>query len=388
MAKEPDFSTLCVHGDPQRDPSGAPHTPIYNSSTFTFNSTADLVDVLEGRREGGLYTRFGMNPTITSLERQLAQLEGAESALSFTAGMAAASALFLTHGRKGIICLGDAYGGTLELLTNQLPLLDIHTRFLLGGEQDQLASALEEGYGLLFIETPTNPTLEIFDIHALAEQAHQHGALLVVDNTFASPANQQPLSLGADLVLHSATKYLGGHSDLTAGALMGPKTLLDPIWAWRKNLGQVPAPETAALLSRSLRTLPLRVQRQSDSALTIAKALAEHPRVSRVLYPGLPTFPGHAIAQKQMKGYGGMLSFELDGSGEETTTVVDRLQLIGNGASLGGVESLATQPTIITHRGVPAADRARRGIGENMIRLSVGLEDANELIADLLQALN
>ena len=151
MAKEPDFSTRCVHGDPQRDPSGAPHTPIYNSSTFTFNSTADLVDVLEGRREGGLYTRFGMNPTILSLERQLAQLEGAESALSFTAGMAAASALFLTHGRKGIICLGDAYGGTLELLESQLPLLQIHTRFLLGGEQDQLALALEEGYGLLFI---------------------------------------------------------------------------------------------------------------------------------------------------------------------------------------------------------------------------------------------
>ena len=162
----------------------------------------------------------------------------------------------------------------------------------------------------------------------------------------------------------------------------------ESVWGWRKNLGQVPAPETAALLARSLRTLPLRVQRQSDSALAIARALANHPRVTRVLYPGLPTFPGHAIARKQMKDYGGILSFELDGSGEETTAVVDRLQLFGNGPSLGGVESLATQPTIITHRSVPAADRARRGIGENMIRLSVGLEDANELVADLIQALN
>ena len=388
MAKTPDFSTRCVHADTQRDPSGAPHTPIYNSSTFTFNSTKDLLDVLEGRREGGLYTRFGMNPSILSLERQLAQLEGAESALCFTAGMAAASALFLAHGRKGIVCLGDAYGGTMELMESQLPLLQIETRFLLGHEQDQLAGELEKGCGLLFIETPTNPTLEVFDIRALADLAHQQDVLLVVDNTFASPANQQPLSLGADLVLHSATKYLGGHSDLTAGALMGPKNLLDPIWDWRKNLGQVPAPETAALLARSLRTLPLRVKRQSDSALTIAKALTVHPRVSRVLYPGLASFPGHTIARKQMKDYGGMLSFELDGTGEQTAAAIDRLQLFGIAASLGGAESLAIQPATSTHRGVPPAERARRGIGENLVRLSIGLEDANELIADLMQALN
>jgi cystathionine beta-lyase/cystathionine gamma-synthase len=388
MTKEPDFTTRCVHGGLHTDPYGAPHTPIYNTSTFTFDTTADLVDVLEGRREGGLYTRFGMNPTVLSLERQLAELEGAEAALVFTAGMAAESALFLAHGRKGIVCLGDAYGGTLELLDSQLPLLQIPTRCLLGRELEQLTEALTKGYGLLFFETPTNPTLEMFDIHALAELAHRHGALLVVDNTFASPVNQQPLGLGADLVLHSATKYLGGHSDLTAGALMGPKALLDPVWAWRKNLGQAPAPETAALLARSLRTLPLRVQRQSDTALAVAKALEAHPRVARVLYPGLTAFQGYRIARKQMRRYGGMLSFELDGSGEEATSVVDRLKLFGNAASLGGVESLATQPAISTHRCVPEEDRIRRGIGGNLIRLSVGLEDAEDLIADLTQALD
>jgi cystathionine gamma-synthase len=387
MSKEYALDTRCVHTGELEDPQGSPHTPIYNSTTFAFKNTADLLDVVEGRRAGNLYTRYGLNPTILSLEAKLATLEGAEAALAFSSGMAAESALFLAHGREGIVCIGDAYGGTLELIADQLPLLGIPTHFLLGDELDQLESLLAGGARMVFFETPSNPTLEIFDIAAMAEQAHRHGALLVVDNTFASPVNQQPLALGADLVVHSATKYLGGHSDITAGALMGSKALLDPIWGWRKNLGQMPAPETAALLARSLRTLGVRVRQQTAGAMAVAQAMEAHPRIKRVLYPGLKSFPGHALASRQMSGFGGMLTIEVEGDGAAATVVVDRLQLFAIAPSLGGVESLVTQPVTTTHHGLTQGERTRRGISDAMIRLSIGLETSEDLIADLEQAL-
>ncbi len=381
------LATHCVHAGEAADANGSPHTPIYTTTTFKFANTADLLDVVEGRRPGALYTRYGLNPTIQALEKKLAALEGAEAAWAFTSGMAAESALFLTHGRQGIVCLGDAYGGTLELLATQLPGLGIPGHFLLGKELDALPSLLRGGVGLLFFETPTNPTLEVFDIAALSELAHAHGAYLAVDNTFASPVNQNPLALGADFVIHSATKYLGGHSDITAGALMGSKDLLTPVWSWRKNLGQMLAPETAALLARSLRTLPVRVERQNANAMKIAKAMRGHPKVARVLYPGLPEHPGHAVAQAQMRGYGGMLTLELRGSYQDAVAAVDRLRLFAIAPSLGGVESLATMPVTTTHHGLTPEERARRGITDTMVRLSVGLEDAGDLIADLEQAL-
>lgn len=383
----PGLSTRCVHAGEAGDPQGAPHTPIYNSTTFRYASTAALVEVVEGARPGALYTRYGLNPTIQALEAKLAQLEGAEAALVFGSGMAAEAALFLAHGRGGIVCIGDAYGGTMELLSAQLPLLGIRTRFLLGHELEQLETVLEHGVGLVFFETPTNPTLEVFDIRDIAARAHEHGALVAVDNTFASPVNQQPLRWEADLVVHSATKYLGGHSDITAGAMMGPAELLEPVWDWRKNLGQTPAPETCALLARSLRTLVVRVRQQNLSAQRIAEAMQHNPRVARVLYPGLPQSPGHAVAARQMAGFGGMLTLELDADAAQTAEVVDRLRLFAIAPSLGGVESLATQPTTTTHYGLPPAERERRGIREAMIRLSVGLEDIEDLIQDLEQAL-
>ena len=302
--------------------------------------------------------------------------------------MAAETALFLTHGRKGIVCLGDAYGGTLELLASQLPLLGIRTHLLLGDDMARLDAILSEGSELVFLETPTNPTLEILDIHAIAKMAHAHGAKVAVDNTFASPVNQNPLALGADFVVHSCTKYLGGHSDLTAGALMGTTELLAPVWNWRKNLGSMIAPEIAALLARSIRTLPVRVRQQNATAQKVAEAMGQHPRVSRVLYPGLPDFPGHALARKQMSGFGGMLSIEVKGSGEDATRVADRLKLFALAPSLGGVESLVTQPCTTTHHGLTPEERARRGISDAMLRLSIGLEDADDLIADLRQALD
>jgi len=239
----------------------------------------------------------------------------------------------------------------------------------------------------VFFETPTNPTLELFDIAAIAELAHAHGALVAVDNTFASPVNQNPLALGADFVVHSATKYLGGHSDLTAGALMGSKDRVMPAWGWRKNLGQTIAPEIAALLARSLRTLTVRVERQNETAMKIARAMQTHPGIERVLYPGLPDFPGHELAKRQMQGYGGMLTIEIKGGGTAGTRVADALKLFALAPSLGGVESLVTQPCTTTHHGLAPEERARRGISDAMLRLSVGLEDADDLIADLEQAL-
>jgi len=381
------LATRCVHAGELDDAHGSPHTPLYNTTTFAFPSTAAILDVVEGRVAGALYTRYGLNPTIEALERKLASLEGAEAALAFASGMAAEAALFFALGRAGILCIGDAYGGTLELIGEQLPLLGIPTHFLLGGELDRLDGLLAGGARLVFLETPSNPALEVLDIAAIAGQAKAHGALLVVDNTFASPVNQQPLALGADLVVHSATKYLGGHSDVTAGALMGSKALLDAVWPWRKNLGQVPAPETAALLARSLRTLVVRVRQQNASALAIAQAMEGHPRVARVLYPGLGGFPGHALAARQMSGFGGMLTIEVKGDGATAAGVVDRLELFAIAPSLGGVESLATQPVTTTHHGLTPEERARRGIADAMIRLSIGLEDPEDLIADLAQAL-
>lgn len=381
------ISTRCVHAGELEDPHGSPHTPIYTTTTFRFPDTAAILDVVEGRKAGSLYTRYGLNPTIQALEAKLASIEGAEAALAFASGMAAETALFLAHGEGGVVCIGDAYGGTLELLGTQLPRLGIPTHFLLGDELDGLEALLTADARLVFLETPTNPALEVFDIAALAAQAHAHGALLAVDNTFASPVNQQPLALGAHLVVHSATKYLGGHSDLTAGALMGPQALLAPVWNWRKNLGSMPAPETCAQLARSLRSLVVRVRHQNASALALAEAMARHPRIRRVLYPGLPDFPGHALAAQQMSGFGGMLTLEVDADTAGTAAVVDRLKLFAIAPSLGGVESLVTQPVTTTHHGLSEEERARRGITGSMVRLSVGLEDAEDLIADLEQAL-
>ncbi len=384
---KPGLATRSIHDHTFKDPHGSPHVPIYDTTTFAFASTSDLLDVVDGRRPGSLYTRYGLNPSIFALEQILASLENAELAWSFCSGMAAETALFLTHGRDGIVCIGDAYGGTLELLSSQLPLLGIRTHLILGGELDRLEQLLSDGARLVFFETPTNPVLELFDIREIAARAHRFGARIAIDNTFASPVNQRPLDLGADFVIHSATKYLGGHSDLTAGVLAGSRELVAPVWNWRKNLGSMIAPATAALLSRSLRTLEVRVRRQNQTAFEIARAMQRHPRVRRVFYPGLPEHPGHAIAAAQMHGYGGIVTIEVAGTGADATKVADRLKLFALAPSLGGAESLVTQPCTTTHHGLTPEERARRGISDAMLRLSIGLEDAADLLADLEQAL-
>lgn len=383
------FSTLCVHGGEQLDAQGGVHSPLYNHSTFGFSSTKRLLDVVEGRVQGNLYTRYGLNPTIRATERKLALLEGAEAALAFGSGIAAEAAVFLALCRSGdhIVCIGDIYGGTYELLEHNLPNLGIKTTFLPGGETGRLADVVTDRTRMVFFETPSNPKMEVLDIASIAGIAKSLGVLTVVDNTFASPINQSPLQLGADLVVHSATKYLGGHSDLTGGALMGSKALLDVIAPWRKNLGQIMAPDVAFLLARSLRTLAVRVRQQNQTALAVAEFLSAHPKVKQVNYPGLPSFPGHKVAARQMRGFGGMVSFVYDGDAAATANAIDRLRLFTIAPSLGGVESLVTQPMTTTHHDLTPEERQQRGIVDGMIRLSCGLEDSVDLIADLQQAL-
>lgn len=381
-------ATRIIHNQRHQDAFGSPYSPVYNTTTYRFENTQALLDVIEGRTPGNLYTRWGTNPSIQELEQGLARLEQAENALAFASGMAAISATLLAHGRQGIVCVGDLYGGTQEFLKNHCMALGIDVQFLFRSELSQLDVHLETPGKLVYFETPANPNLAILDIAAIAERAHRKQALVAVDNTFASPINQNPLALGADLVLHSATKYLGGHSDLTAGALMASAELIKPVIAWRKNLGQLIAPETAALLSRSLRTLPIRIRQHNENALAVARAMEQHPAVLKVHYPGLPSFPDHPLAARQMQGFGGMLSIEVKGGGQAAARVADKLQVFLLATSLGGVESLVSQPSATSHHGLSREERLQRGIGDGMLRLSVGLEDAQDLINDLHQALD
>lgn len=381
-------ATRIIHNRRHKDSLGSPYSPVYNTTTYRFADTTALQEVIEGRTPGNLYTRWGSNPTIQELEQGLAGLEDAEDALAFASGMAAISASLFAHGCNGIVCLGDLYGGTQEFLTKHLEPLGISVTFLLQDEFDQLAGALNKPGMLVYCETPANPTLGILDITKVAQQAHAKGALLAVDNTFASPINQRPLALGADLSIHSASKFLGGHSDLTAGAVMASAEHILPIAQWRKNLGQILAPETAAMLSRSLRTLPVRVRQHNENAMAVARSMANHPAIKRVLYPGLPDFPGHQLAAQQMDGFGGVLTLEIKGGREQAAKVADSLKVILLATSLGGVESLVSQPCATSHHGISGEERERRGITDSMLRLSVGLEDADDLIADLKQALS
>jgi len=389
MKKSHGMATRCIHAGDTLDAKGAIHTPLYNHSTFAFRDTQAVLDVVEGRTVGSLYTRYGLNPTIRSTEEKLASIEGGEQAWVFSSGMAAEAATFLAYCKAGdhIVCIGDVYGGTYELLASNLPAVGISTTFLLGSELDRLEAAIGDKTRIVFFETPTNPNMEIFDIAAISAIAKRRGALTVVDSTFATPVNQNPLEHGADLVIHSTTKYLGGHSDLTGGAVIGSAALLEPIGVWRKNLGQMMAPEVAFLLARSLRTLVIRVHAHNVSAATLAAQLAKHPRIERVNYPGLENHPNHAIANEQMRGFGGMLSFVLRGDAQAAARVVDRLELFSIAPSLGGVESLVTQPITTTHHGLDPEERQRRGIVDGMVRLSIGLENVDDLWADLAHAL-
>jgi len=381
------FSTRCIHAGELNDQYGSLHTPLYDSSTFGFNSTEQMLGVIEGRTPGFLYTRYGSNPSVKNVETKLASIELADESLVFSSGMAAISTTLLAHGTRGVICFGEVYGGSWELMSQQLKALGRSVVFLDAEDWQGLNQQLAQGFGLVYFETPSNPLLNIIDITKVCKIAHDFDAIVAIDSTFATPVNQQTIKLGADIVIHSATKYLGGHSDLTGGVVAGSHKMLAPLIIWRKNLGQCMSPEVAHLLARSLSTLEIRVKQQNSSALRIAKTLQNHPAIEKVYYPGLVSFVGHTVASRQMSGFGGMLSATIKGRAEAAIRVIDALRLFAIAPSLGGSESLVSQPSLTSHRDLGAALRAERGIEDNLIRLSIGLEDPDDIENDLMQAL-
>ncbi len=380
--------TRAVHGVHPVSP-GPVSTPIVHSATFSFPSLAAMDAEQERGAAGAYYQRVG-HPTLHACEQRLAGLEGAEAALLYSSGVAALAGMFLAYLKAGdhIIALHQCYGGTHDLLRWGAD------RF---GWSFDLADARDPaGWERLFrletrifhIESPTNPMLCVVDIERAATMAHAHGALLTVDNTFASPIGQKPLALGADLVMYSATKSIGGHSDLLAGAVVGSAAALAPVWKARKVFGPVPDPALAWQIERSLKTLPLRVAAANANALELAQRLVEHPGVAQVMYPGLPSHPGHALAAKQMTfGFGPVVAFEVQGGAAAAEAVVNALQLVKQAPSLGGVESLASMPSATSHIQLGPEGRAKAGIPEGLVRVSAGIEDVEDLWADIEQAI-
>jgi cystathionine beta-lyase/cystathionine gamma-synthase len=372
------FATRAIHSaQPSDAATGALIAPIYQTSTFEQESP--------GVNLGFDYSRTN-NPTRQRLEAVLADLEGVEHCAVFASGLAAEHAILHAHlrPRDHIVVSLDVYGGTFRLLNRVFGAFDLTITPVDFTDLDAVGAAITDRTRLVWVETPTNPRLIVSDIAAIARIAHAKGALVVVDNTFATPVLQQPFSLGADIVVHSVTKYLAGHSDLIQGAALArDAAIFEPIKFLQNAIGAVPAPLDCWLTLRGLKTLELRVQRHVENASRIAGFLASHPRVRRVYYPGLADHPGHQIARKQMTGFGGMVSFELDGSIEDVTSFVSNRKLFALGESLGGVKSLICHPARMTHASIPADRRAAAGLSDTLVRLSPGIEHAADLIDDL-----
>jgi cystathionine beta-lyase/cystathionine gamma-synthase len=342
----------------------------------------------EGKSAKYLYSRYA-NPTVTPVEQKIAALEGAEAALVLSSGQAATTTALMALVASGdeVVCSAAIYGGTLHLLADLLSKFGVRPRFVSLDELARPETLFSDTTKLVWFESPINPTMRCVDIAPVAAACKARGVISVVDNTFASPVNQQPIALGIDLVMHSATKYLNGHSDVTAGALAGPRRLMDPILDARKKLGTVLDPYAAYALGRGLKTLSVRVERQNTSAMAVARWLANDRRVAVVYYPGLEQHPDHAIAVKQMRGFGGMVCVDVGGGYDQAARFFDRLKVFRRAASLGGVESLCSLPVLTSQWGHTEEELARAGVTHSMARLSVGLEDADDLIADLDQAL-
>jgi cystathionine gamma-synthase len=387
------ISTQAVHaGEEKRKPYGALTTPIIQSSTFTFADTAEVVEFMhrkaaqdpEVRDEYGRYS----NPTQSTAERRLAILEGGEAALLFATGMCAITTTMLALLSAGdhVVMARDCYRRTREFGLALLPRWGIEATLVEVDELEALSSAIRPSTRLIFCETPTNPYLRVMDLARVVAAGRRHGILTAIDSTFATPVNMRPLEHGIDLVIHSATKYLAGHNDLLAGTVIGSRELVSRIKETRDVLGGVSNPQDAYMLLRGLKTLELRVQRQNESARRIAEFLEGHPAVRRVYYPGLPSHPDHEVARRQMSGFGGVVSFEIDGDMEKTGCFVDLLRLPYIGPTLGGVESIVQQQARFVS--LDPQERAATGINDNLVRYAVGIEDTDDLIADLRQALD
>lgn len=375
------FATRTIHAGQPPDPAtGATITPIYQTATFTQEAI--------GRHKGYEYARTG-NPTRAALEACIAALEEGTHGLAFASGSAATVAvLSLLRPGDHVVAADDLYGGTYRLFERVYRPLGIDIAYVDGRDPSQFAQAARPETRLIWVETPTNPLLQLVDLEAVADIARRQRALLAVDNTFATPYLQQPLLLGADIVVHSTTKYLSGHSDVIGGAVVTrDATLHEAIAFYQNAAGAVPGPMDCWLTLRGIKTLPLRMRQHQENAQRVAEFLAAHPRVERTHYPGLPTHPQHRLARRQMRGFGGMVSLALPGGRPAAHAFTQRLRLFALAESLGGVESLACYPAEMTHGSIPAAERERRGITAGLVRLSVGIEDVEDLLEDLAQAL-
>ncbi len=376
------FGTRAIHAGQSPDPTtGAIMTPIYMTSTYVQDSPGVFKD-------GYDYSR-SKNPTRTALEANLASLEGAGHGLCFSSGLGAMDCvLHLLKAGDHIVLSDDVYGGSFRLIDKVYKHLNIEATRCDMTDLASISAACTPRTRLLWLETPSNPMLKVIDIGAVAKIARQHSAMLVVDNTFATPFLQNPLAQGADIVCHSATKYLGGHSDLVGGALMvSDEAIAERLRFMQNAVGAVPSPMDCFLILRSTKTLHVRMERHCSNAMSIAQHLAKHPKVEKVIYPGLPSHPQHELAKKQMRAFGGMISVVLKGGLAAATNFLERVELFSLAESLGGVESLIEHPAIMTHASIPAEARAKLGIVDGFVRLSVGIEDVQDLIGDIDAAL-
>jgi len=376
------FETLAIHAGQESDPrNGAVMTPVYYSSTFEQDGPA--------RPRGGYEYSRTSNPTRTALQDNLAALENGTWGLCFASGLAAASAL-CHRLRPGdhVLATNDLYGGTFRLFRRCFEHFGIEFSFVRASDAAAVEQGLRANTRYLFLESPTNPLLSICDLEALSARARARGVLTVVDNTFATPYLQQPLELGADLVLHSMTKYLGGHSDVVGGALVGrDATLRDELAFYQNAVGAQLGPMDCFLFLRGIKTLPVRMDRHCANAREVAEALTRHPLVEKVIYPGLSSHAGHALAKKQMRAFGGMVSFELAGGTSAANAFAGATELFTLAESLGGVESLVEVPASMTHASIPAEERRKGGLSDGLVRLSVGIENVQDLLEDLAQAI-
>jgi methionine-gamma-lyase len=382
------LETLLIHSDRDLNRTSAVAPPIFQTATFRGVSADDFAHRAGEPRHPEFYTRYG-NPTLSQVERVLTALEGAESALATASGMAAASATVLTFAHQGahVVAQTNHYGGVLNLLRDFLPKFGVEVTQVDQRDPAQFKKAIRPNTRLLLLESPSNPVMALTDLRAVGLIAREHGILTVIDNTFATPLNQRPLELGIDLVFYSATKYLGGHSDLVAGAVLGRRDLVEKVWNCHVMLGAVLGPFDAWLLLRGLRTLALRVRQHNENALALAQFLEAHPAVKVVHYPGLKSHPQHELACRQMTGFGGMLSVELKGGYDAADRLLSNLRLPSRAASLGGVESLAVHPASNFLHYMSLEESEKIGIAPGLLRISVGIEAARDLIADFEQAL-
>ncbi len=386
------IATQAVHAGEKLDPqTKSLTTPIYQSSVFGFESADEMIAAFEGKSGAYIYSRIA-NPTISAVESKLAKLENGEDAVLFASGLAASYAIFAALARSGdhILAAGDIYGGTATQLKEFIPQHGVDVTFinLVNDPEKEIQKNIRKNTKFIFFETPTNPTIKVADIEAVVKAARSHGVLSVADNTFASPVNQQPLDLGVDLVYHSATKYLGGHDDLTAGVVIGRSEILKTIRRYRTYIGASLDPQTAWLLGRGIKTLDVRMERHNRNALELAAFLNSHPKVKRVFYPGLPSSPFHATAKKQMSGFGGMLSFEIDGNRDTMNRFIKELKMIKLIPSLGGVETTILIPAFSSHFFMTPEERKALDISDGLIRVNTGIEDVGDIKADFERALN